>query len=110
MSTFGIDRDFLGATAPSLSHEDTTMKTTRTVYTVQDARNEKRRADVPSAKAARLAAERQRFTAPENMHPGIGTLMTSKGLKFYAYLGPDRFYREGTVETLTFLLMQEAGQ
>lgn len=87
------------------------MKTTR-IYTVWDARNEKRRRDAAifAREDARLAAWRKKFTAPENLHPAIGILRTAKGLKFYAHIGPDRVYREGTVETLTHLLMQEAGQ
>jgi hypothetical protein len=94
-----------------------TMKPTR-IYTVRDARKEKYRADAKlfaredarlAREEARLAAWRARFTPPTGLHPAIGVLTTARGLRFYAFVGPDRDYREGTVESLTAALT-EAGR
>jgi hypothetical protein len=79
------------------------MGTTRTIVTRHDARNRKRRSS-----SARRADRQARVTPPDNLHPGIGMLVTAAGLKFYAHLGPHRTYCEGDVETLTWLLLHES--
>ena len=65
--------------------------------------------DVLNARATQRLAEQVRwakqdakFQVAENLHPAIGVLMTSKGVKYYAYIVGQ--YTEGTVEQLTSAL------
>jgi len=52
---------------------------------------------------AKADAARAKFIPQENLHPAIGSLMTAKGVKYYAYV--DGSYREGSPEQLTSLLV-----
>jgi hypothetical protein len=51
---------------------------------------------------AKMDAARAKFTVQDNLHPAIGSLMTSKGVKYYAYV--DGVYREGSPEHLSSLI------
>jgi hypothetical protein len=95
-----------------------TPRVTR-LFTLWDARKEKYRADAKlfaredarqAREEARLAAWRAKFTPPAGLHPAIGILTNANGLRFYAHVGPDRVYTEGTVEALTALLTSETGR
>lgn len=57
---------------------------------------------------AQKAATEAKFRIPEILHPGIGVLTSADGVRFYAHLGLDRVYTEGTVEELTAALQAEA--
>ena len=49
-------------------------------------------------------AQKAKFQVAKNLHPAIGALMTSKGVKYYAYL--NGIYTEGTVDQLTAKLIK----
>lgn len=53
---------------------------------------------------AQKAAREAKFRIPEDLHPGIGVLTSAEGVRFYAHLGRDRVYTEGSVEELTATL------
>ncbi len=44
-------------------------------------------------------AQKAKFQVAKNLHPAIGALMTTKGVKYYAYI--NGVYTEGSVEALT---------
>jgi hypothetical protein len=51
---------------------------------------------------AKMDAARAIFTVQDNLHPAIGSLMTSKGVKYYAHV--NGVYHEGSPENLALLL------
>lgn len=57
---------------------------------------------------AQKAALEAKFRIPDNLHPGIGVITSANGVRFYAHLGHDRVYTEGTVDELTKTLNRAA--
>ena len=55
--------------------------------------------DAEAAQWAKQDAKQARFKVPADLDPRIGSLMTVKGVKFYAYINGQ--YTEGSVESLT---------
>jgi hypothetical protein len=51
---------------------------------------------------AKMDAARAKFTVQDNLHPAIGSLMTAKGVKYYAYVAG--VYVEGSPDHLSSLL------
>lgn len=57
---------------------------------------------------AQKAASEAKFRIPNNLHPGIGVITSTDGVRFYAHLGCDRVYTEGTVDELTKALNESS--
>lgn len=75
---------------------------TKYLSDVQAAR--RAQADEQAVRWAKEDAKAAKFQIRTDIDPRIGALMSAKGVRYYAYVGADRAYTEGSPEQLATLL------